>query len=294
MPDPSQSGGLWQFYLLEVAYLLLALPVTFAKILQQPTASVWWHALRQRLRRKQGECLRHSRRIRWKIELPDTLSRDRSYLLLANQQGSRDSLLISAVLSEKITPIVSPLRHSRLPNLFEEWFAWLEEAPVYIHISAERQTNDPQYQQVQLQQVGAKYRNILDQTRSLLLFPEKDAYRGGQPHFRHSDILYIPKPGELIHATLMQSLGWHSVLDITLYQEKPVRFSWQWWWGTEQTVVMVVRELEFPAALQASSANDIRKWLLALWQEKARFLENILQQNDDTLSTSEIMRSHES
>ena len=169
-------GNFIKFYSIEIALCLTALPLTLVKILQKTTASVWWHAFYQFFRSAQWECLRSSRNLNWEVSVPSTLSRDRSYLVISNQEGPLVPLVVRGVLGSRITPIVNPLRHKKIPNLIMEWRAWLDEAPVYLYLPAERQTSDPQSTQDELAKVAEKYKNVLAQTRSLLLLPEKDAY----------------------------------------------------------------------------------------------------------------------
>ena len=276
LPESSPVGSFLKFYSIEIALCLLAFPLTFAKILQKTTASVWWHAFHQFFRTVQWECLRSSQNLNWEISLPSTLSRDRSYLVISNQEGPLVPLVVRGALGGKITPIVTPLRHKKIPNLIMEWRAWLDEAPVYLYLPAERQTSDPQSTQDELKKVAEKYKNVLEQTRSLLLLPEKDAYKRDRQLLRNSKFLYAPKPGELIHATLMQNQTWHSILDVTLHQEKPVRFAWQWLLGGKQNILLSVREIPLPSALQSSSANDVRRWLSQFWKEKAEWLETLV------------------
>ena len=276
LPESSTLGSLLKFYSIEIALCLIALPLTFAKIFQKTTASVWWHALYQFFRSVQWECLSSSSNLNWEVSLPSTLSRDRSYLIISNQEGPLVPLIVRGALGRKITPITTPLRHKKIPNLILEWRAWLDEAPIYLHLPAERQTNDPQGTKEQLARAAEKYKNLLEQTRSLLLLPEKDAYGRDRQLLRNSTFLYTPKPGELIHATLMQNQTWHSILDVTFHQEKPVRFAWQWWFGGNQRLLLSIREIPFPSALQSSSANDVRRWLSQFWKEKAEWLETLV------------------
>ena len=276
LPESSPLGNFIKFYSIEIALCLTAFPLTFVKILQKTTASVWWHSFYQFFRSAQWECLRSSRNLNWKISVPSTLSRDRSYLVISNQEGPLVPLVVRGVLGSKITPIVTPLCHKKIPNLIMEWRAWLDEAPVYLYLPAERQTSDPQSTQEQLARVAEKYKNALEQTRSVLLLPEKDSYRRDRQLMRNSKFLYTPKPGELIHATLMQNQTWHSILDVTFHQEKPIRFAWQWLLGGKQNISFSVREIPLPSALQSSSANDVRRWLSQFWKEKAEWLETLV------------------
>ena len=276
LPKSSPLGNFIRFYSIEIALCLTAFPLTFVKILQKTTASVWWHSFYQFFRSAQWECLRSSRNLNWKISVPSTLSRDRSYLVISNQEGPLVPLVVRGVLGSKITPIVTPLCHKKIPNLIMEWRAWLDEAPVYLYLPVERQTSDPQSTQEQLARVAEKYRNALEQSRSVLLLPEKDAYRKDRQLMRNSKFLYTPKPGELIHATLMQNQTWHSILDVTFHQEKPIRFAWQWLLGGKQNISFSVREIPLPSALQSSSANDVRRWLIQFWKEKAEWLETLV------------------
>ena len=276
LPESSPLGNFIKFYSIEIALCLTAFPLTFVKILQKTTASVWWHSFYQFFRSAQWECLRSSRNLNWKISVPSTLSRDRSYLVISNQEGPLVPLVVRGVLGSKITPIVTPLCHKKIPNLIMEWRAWLDEAPVYLYLPAERQTSDPQSTQEQLARVAEKYKNALEQTRSVLLLPEKDSYRRDRQLMRNSKFLYTPKPGELIHATLMQNQTWHSILDVTFHQEKPIRFAWQWLLGGKQNMLFSVREIPLPSALQSSSANDVRRWLIQFWKEKAEWLETLV------------------
>ena len=276
LPESSPLGNFIKFYSIEIALCLTAFPLTFVKILQKTTASVWWHSFYQFFRSAQWECLRSSRNLNWKISVPSTLSRDRSYLVISNQEGPLVPLVVRGVLGSKITPIVTPLCHKKIPNLIMEWRAWLDEAPVYLYLPVERQTSDPQSTQEQLARVAEKYRNALEQSRSVLLLPEKDAYRKDRQLMRNSKFLYTPKPGELIHATLMQNQTWHSILDVTFHQEKPIRFAWQWLLGGKQNISFSVREIPLPSALQSSSANDVRRWLIQFWKEKAEWLETLV------------------
>ena len=276
LPKSSPLGNFIRFYSIEIALCLTAFPLTFVKILQKTTASVWWHSFHQFFRSAQWECLRSSRNLNWKISVPSTLSRDRSYLVISNQEGPLVPLVVRGVLGSKITPIVTPLCHKKIPNLIMEWRAWLDEAPVYLYLPVERQTSDPQSTQEQLARVAEKYRNALEQSRSVLLLPEKDAYRKDRQLMRNSKFLYTPKPGELIHATLMQNQTWHSILDVTFHQEKPIRFAWQWLLGGKQNISFSVREIPLPSALQSSSANDVRRWLIQFWKEKAEWLETLV------------------
>ena len=276
LPESSPLGNFIKFYSIEIALCLTAFPLTFVKILQKTTASVWWHSFYQFFRSAQWECLRSSRNLNWKISVPSTLSRDRSYLVISNQEGPLVPLVVRGVLGSKITPIVTPLCHKKIPNLIMEWRAWLDEAPVYLYLPVERQTSDPQSTQEQLARVAEKYRNALEQSRSVLLLPEKDAYRKDRQLMRNSKFLYTPKPGELIHATLMQNQTWHSILDVTFHQEKPIRFAWQWLLGGKQNISFSVREIPLPSALKSSSANDVRIWLIQFWKEKAEWLETLV------------------
>ena len=276
LPESSPLGNFIKFYSIEIALCLTAFPLTFVKILQKTTASVWWHSFYQFFRSAQWECLRSSRNLNWKISVPSTLSCDRSYLVISNQEGPLVPLVVRGVLGSKITPIVTPLCHKKIPNLIMEWRAWLDEAPVYLYLPVERQTSDPQSTQEQLARVAEKYRNALEQSRSVLLLPEKDAYRKDRQLMRNSKFLYTPKPGELIHATLMQNQTWHSILDVTFHQEKPIRFAWQWLLGGKQNISFSVREIPLPSALQSSSANDVRRWLIQFWKEKAEWLETLV------------------
>ena len=276
LPESSPLGNFIKFYSIEIALCLTAFPLTFVKILQKTTASVWWHSFYQFFRSAQWECLRSSRNLNWKISVPSTLSRDRSYLVISNQEGPLVPLVVRGVLGSKITPIVTPLCHKKIPNLIMEWRAWLDEAPVYLYLPVERQTSDPQSTQEQLARAAEKYKNALEQTRSVLLLPEKDSYRRDRQLMRNSKFLYTPKPGELIHAMLMQNQTWHSILDVTFHQEKPIRFAWQWLLGGKQNISFSVREIPLPSALQSSSANDVRRWLSQFWKEKAEWLETLV------------------
>ena len=101
-----------------------------------------------------------------------------------------------------------------------EWRAWLDEAPVCLYLPAERQTSDPQSTQDELAKVAEKYKNVLAQTRSLLLLPEKDAYRGDRQLLRNSRFLYTPKPGGASHMLAMQNQTWHSILKIVGFHQE--------------------------------------------------------------------------
>ena len=74
----------------------------------------------------------------------------------------------------------------------------------------------------------------------------------------------------------MQNQTWHSILDVTFHQEKPVRFAWQWWFGDKQNLLLSIREIPLPSALHSSSTNDIRRWLGQFWKEKAKWLETMV------------------
>ncbi len=288
LSDSSRSqGGFYKALSLEVTLPLFASLLTLPKILQQPTASVWWHAIYQRVRCRQWEFLSAESGTNWHISLPPTLSRDRSYLVLANQQTRLDALLIQMILAEKITPIVQPVLQSRLPNLFQEWFAWLEEAPILHHISAERRANETDSQTSEWAQQSVAFRNIVEQKRSLLLLPEKGAYRDpSKVAPGRFAPLFPPKAGELVQATISQEVPWHAVLDVTLHHNLSLQTLFDLRELQNAHIFIDVREVNAPSGIQQSSANDLRKWLQSLWQEKAQRLENLLQEQKLTQNTN--------
>ena len=46
--------------------------------------------------------------------------------------------------------------------------------------------------------------------------------------------------------------------------------------GDKQNLLLSIREIPLPSALQSSSTNDIRRWLGQFWKEKAKWLETMV------------------
>lgn len=224
--------------------------------------------------------------IHWRIELPQGLSMNKSYLVCANHRSWMDIVILQHVFNRKIPFLRFFLKQELIyvPLLGGAW--WALDYPFMKRYSREYLKKHPEKKgedfRTTLKSV-AKFKethvsilNFLEGTR----FTEAKHQRQNSP-FRH---LLSPKAGGFAFAMETMKDQLNSILDVTIVYPKGAKTLWQAFSGQLDEVVVHVRELPVPHELLTSSymedaetRSKIHKWVTDLWTSKDQLIENILQ-----------------
>lgn len=221
---------------------------------------------------------------RLEIHLPEGLSRDQWWLVLANHRCWTDIFLLFLALHRRIP----------MPHFFVKrqliWVPivglafWAMEFPILRRLTREQRERQPHLARRDQEATERMCRHARERPIAIYNFvegtrftPAKHAAQGSP--YRH---LLRPRAGGIAQVLNLLGDRLGGILDVTLYYRNATPTFWGFLCGREGPVRLEARRLEIPDWMHEGRYTDdphykerFHSWLNALWQEK-----------DDALSRS--------
>jgi 1-acyl-sn-glycerol-3-phosphate acyltransferase len=224
--------------------------------------------------------LRHTKKIHWDVEGVDALDPNTWYLVVANHQSWVDIVVLQKIFHRKIPLLKFFLKKELIwvPILGIVW--WALDFPFMRRTSSVRKDFETTRKACdKFKLVPVSVMNFVEGTR----FTSAKRREQNSP-FKH---LLKPKAGGI--ALVLGTMGdrLHSILDVTIVYPEGVCGMWEFLCSRSMSVKVCVRRLPVAWELMGdyladrTFRRDINNWLNALWTEKDRLIETMLQPPGD-------------
>jgi 1-acyl-sn-glycerol-3-phosphate acyltransferase len=219
--------------------------------------------------------------VTWNIELPETLSKKKNYLVTCNHQSWVDIIALFYAMNGKVPFFRFFLKEElrKIPVLGHAWMAL--DYPFMKRYSKETIAAHPELAGKDIEETKLaceKYKgipvtvvNFMEGTRF-----KADLHEKQQSPYRH---LLKPKAGGI--SFVMSSMGEQidSLLNVTILYPQGVKEIWAFFCGHLREVTVIVHEQPLPAEMIAGDySNDpefrgkFQGWVTELWEEKDAFI----------------------
>ncbi len=257
-----------------------------------------WQRAARRLLHGMAECwisvnngvIALTQRIEWHIELPDGLSCEESWLVIANHQSWADIVVLQRAFNRRIPFLKFFLKRELVwvPLLGIAW--WALEMPFMRRYSREYLERHPHRRGADLAVTRRACEKFRDAPVSIMSFVEGTRFRDSRHAAQESPYRHLlrPKAGGVAFALNAMDGAIRNVLDVTIvYRPHRADFA-DLFMGRVRGVRVHVRRLPVPARFlhgdyQQDEAwrEDFQAWIRALWEEKDRRIDALLAHADN-------------
>ena len=217
------------------------------------------------------------------LDLPEGLSRNRSYLVLANHQTWVDLPVLEYVLARRIPGRRIFIKQSLIWVPFLGQACWAMDFPFMKRYTAKQLAKSPELRERNLETVRQNCERMKGMPSTLLNFSEGTRSTPIKHEQQRSPYTHLLKPKIAGVATVIDLLGdsLDAVLDLTIvYPDNPERPTFiDLFAGRVPQVVVQARLLPVPGSAESEdprASPQVRKWLLQIWKEKDHAIAEIL------------------
>ncbi|MDN3520928.1 acetyltransferase [Halomonas ramblicola] len=220
-------------------------------------------------------------RPRLDIRLPEGLSADRWWLVLANHRSWTDIFLLFLALHRRIP----------MPHFFVKrqliWVPivglafWAMEFPMLRRLTREQRERHPQLARRDREATERMCRHARERPIAIYNFVEGTRFTPAKHAAQASPYRHLlrPRAGGIAQVVGLLGSRLDGILDVTLYYDVPSPSFWRFLSGREGTMHLEARRLPVPAWMLEGDYHDdddykerFHSWLNALWQEKDAYL----------------------
>ena len=217
------------------------------------------------------------------LDLPEGLSRNRSYLVLANHQTWVDMPVLEYALARRIPGRRIFIKQSLIWVPFLGQACWAMDFPFMKRYTAKQLAKSPELRERNLETVRKNCERMKGMSSTLLNFSEGTRFTSAKHAKQRSPYTHLLKPKIAGVATVIGLLGdsLDAVLDLTIvYPDNPEcptvidLFA-----GRIPQAVVQARLLPVPGSAESEDSGAsprVRKWLLQIWKEKDHTIAEIL------------------
>jgi 1-acyl-sn-glycerol-3-phosphate acyltransferase len=280
----SSLKGLVSLVLLVVTTLFWAVPLILLTLLKLITPVRQWR--RRMLGGLNGVAqawvggnlwwIRHWIRPRVDIRLPEGLSSDQWWLVLANHRSWTDIFLLFMALHRRLP----------MPRFFIKrqlvWIPviglafWALEFPFLRRYSRQQVQRNPRRARLDRQAIQRMCEHAREMPVAIFNFAEGTRFTPAKQASQQSPYRHLLRPRAGGVAQVVNLLGdrLDGILDVTLHYGDPQPTFWDFLCGRMGAVRLEARRLEVPAWMLEGQLDDpqykecFHSWLNALWQEK--------------------------
>jgi 1-acyl-sn-glycerol-3-phosphate acyltransferase len=225
--------------------------------------------------------LQHTKNIQWDVEGADALNPDEWYLVVANHQSMVDIVVLQKILHGK-TPVLKFFLKKELfwvPVLGIVWWA-LDFPFMKRSSSVQKDFETARKASEKFKLAPVSIMNFVEGTRFTLDKRDK----------QHSPFKHLLKPKAGGIAVVLGALGKRldSILDVTIVYPEGALTIWPFLCSRSMKVTVRIRQLPITQELLGDylADRDFRRrfntWLNALWADKDKTIERLLQASDST------------
>ncbi len=216
--------------------------------------------------------------VRWQVQLPEGLDRQKWYLVIGNHQSWVDILVLQKVFTYRIPFLKFFLKQqlAYIPLLGIVW--WALDFPFMRRGGGENTKKDLE----DARKACEKFRTV---PTSVINFVEGTRFTADKHRESKSPYAHLLPPKSAGVAVTLETMGntFASLLDVTIAYPQGVPSFIDVMAGRLQAVVVEVRAMPIPAELlpqegkPAASRTRVQRWINGLWQDKDAALARILE-----------------
>lgn len=238
---------------------------------------------------------RLTKQIDWQIELPEGLSTDNWYMVIANHQSWVDILVLQQVLNGKVPFLKFFLKQQLfwVPVLGIAW--WALDFPFMKRYTKTYIKKNPHKKGKDLETTKKACEKFKSIPISIMNFAEGTRFTQAKKERQNSPYrrLLKPKSGGIGYVlTLMDEVN--TLLDVTInYPLNPSFSFWDFMCGRVSRIQVSVKALPIPAEVKGDYINDsdnrraVQQWLNHIWHDKDAQLQQMNQLSGGDSATSQ-------
>lgn len=223
-------------------------------------------------------------RVKIALDMPNTLSRVRSYLVVSNHRSWVDILALQSVFNRQIPFLRFFIKDSLkwVPLLGPVWKAL--DYPFMKRYSKDEIQKMPWLKGRDLEAAKVACKKLLGKPSSVLIFLEGTRFSVEKSQILKSRFLNLlpPKAGGAMAVLDVLGKQVHSLVDVTIVYPEGVKTIWSLFSGKLSKIVIKVREIEIPPNFlqanlieNAELRKDFENWLLPIWADKDALISQI-------------------
>ena len=223
---------------------------------------------------------------RWDVRGAEGLSRDGWYLVNCNHQSWVDIFALQHVLRGRVPLLKFFLKQQLIyvPVIGLAW--WALDFPFMRRHGKEALRRKPELRVQDHEATLRACRKFSLVPTSVMNFPEGTRFTPDKHDAQGSPYRHLLKPKAGAFALTLNAMGerFRSLLDATIVYPGGIPSFWDFMCGRVPRIAVSVRELPIPEGFAASDyATDpafrrrFQRWLTALWEEKDRQFDELLQ-----------------
>jgi 1-acyl-sn-glycerol-3-phosphate acyltransferase len=224
---------------------------------------------------------------RWDVQGAEGLDRDGWYLVNCNHQSWVDVFVLQHALRGRVPLLKFFLKHELIyvPVIGLAW--WALDFPFMKRHGKEALRRNPELRVQDHEATLRACRKFSLVPTSVMNFAEGTRFTRGKHDAQGSPYRHLLKPKAGALALTLNAMGerFRSLVDATIVYPEGVPSFWDFLCGRVPRIAVRVRQLPIPEGFATSDyATDpafrrsFQRWLTALWQEKDREFEEVLQQ----------------
>lgn len=221
--------------------------------------------------------------IKWDVIGTENLSKDQSYLLIANHQSHLDILVLQKVLDRKIPQLRYFMKKQLLWVPLLGQACWLLGYPFMQRHSKSYLKKHPEKRNQDLMATKKACNRFKGTPITLINYLEGTRFSKNKKQRQKSPYkhLLLPKAGGT--AFTMESMGdqINTVLNVTIVYSANKHFGWTFLKGQMKKITVRVEKIDIPAELRGDYQNDrefrvrFQKWINQIWQEKDQLISTL-------------------
>lgn len=221
----------------------------------------------------------------WQVDMPEELSRDGWYFVLANHQSWVDILILQRSLTGRIPLLKFFLKQEliRVPVMGMAW--WALDFPFMKRFSKAYLEKHPEKKGQDLETTRKACEKFKTMPTSVMNFLEGTRYTETKHQKQVSPFKHLLKPKAGGMAFAMNAMGeqFKSILDVTIVYPDGIPTFWDFMQGKMPRCQVVVTEREIPEMLRSGNygedkeyRTEFQKWIHELWQTKDEQISQLI------------------
>ncbi|WP_311943932.1 acyltransferase [Halomonas piscis] len=226
--------------------------------------------------------MRHWLRPTLKARVPEGLSPDKWWLVIANHRSWTDIFMLLAVLHRRV-PMPRFFLKTQLIWIPVVGLAfWALEFPFMRRYTREQMAHNPRLAEIDRRATERMCRRARHRPITIFNFVEGTRFTPAKRDASASPYRHLLRPRAGGVAQVLSLLGdrLDGMIDVTLHYADPDPSFWRFLCGREGPITLSARRLDIPAWMHRAPYHDdpqqkerFHSWINALWQDKDRWLD---------------------
>lgn len=264
-----------------VFWCVLMYPIAFLKWVSPVSLKRFWKSLSIRVAESwistNNLFIKYILAIRMKVVLPQSLKKNRSYLVISNHRSWVDILALQFSMNGRL-PFFRFFIKDNLKWVPFIGLAWkLLDYPFMKRYSKTELLQKPNLKMRDIEAAKEACRKLVGEPASLLIFLEGTRFSKEKRIQLKSKFknLLPPKVGGATSVLDVLGQQIHSVVDVTIVYPDGVKSFWNMLSGRMRQVVVEVREIEIPEKFRCAGLShnfelrqEFENWVNQIWEEK--------------------------